>query len=150
MGICGIHKEFFQRHLMQQKKICHLSGLEQVPTPQGEDSSGNLPPLSNICPRYARWDIAQIPRRPQETERWYINHSKLQCTVSLLLLCSFIALPISLASPTISARDGKGLVNCVFQPCPTALYKVERACLRVVIGWEQGACGCKSLGTRLW
>ena len=150
MGICGIHKELFQRHLMQQKKICHLSGLEQVPTPRGKDSSGNPPPLSNICPRYARWGIAHITRRPQETERWYINQSKLQCTVSLLLLCSFTALPIGLASPTTSTRDGKGLVNCVFQPCPTALYKVERACLQIVIGWEQGTCGCKSLGTRLW
>ena len=37
----------------------------------------------------------------------------------------------SLAGPTHFRKEGKGLVNCVYKPCPAALYSAAQSCCSI-------------------
>ena len=64
-------QRLFQRHLTQQKRM--LSGLGQCTNPSEKILMVNLPPFSNICPRYVRYTID----RPISTEGGGHSHGLL-------------------------------------------------------------------------
>ena len=54
---------------------------------------------------------------------------------------------LSLASPTHFCKEGNGLVNCIYKPCPTALYSAVQSHCSILS--HDGLCHCLSCNSSL-